>query len=184
MNLPVLGETKKKDAPWYASGLDFTCTTCGNCCTGGPGYVWVTDQEIELAARHLGLAVLDFQKKYCRRVSGQVSFKEVRRPNGNHDCIFLTEVPVEPTATRELEPGDPVPLTRRVCGIYPVRPLQCRTWPFWPENLINEPAWKRAARGCPGMDRGGRHFTRERIEELRDTKDWPENPLTSGAATG
>ena len=103
--------------------------------------------------------------------------------NGNHDCIFLTGIPVEPTAARELEPGEAVPLTRRVCGIYPVRPLQCRTWPFWPENLINESAWKRAARGCPGMDRGGRHFERGRIEELRDTKDWPANPPTSGAAT-
>ena len=189
MNLPVIGSANETNAPWYASGLDFTCTTCGNCCTGGPGYVWVTDAEVERAAAHLGLGLPEFKKTYCRRVSGKVSFKEVRRPTGNHDCVFLTEIPVDPAsaaaaAGRELEPGDPVPLTRRVCGIYPVRPLQCRTWPFWPENLVTESAWKRAARGCPGMDRGGRHFEVARIQELRDAQDWPENPPTSGAATG
>ena len=37
-----------------------------------------------------------------------------------YDCVFLKEDP---------ERG------RKTCSIYPVRPLQCRTWPFWPENL-------------------------------------------------
>ena len=30
-----------ESAPWYRDGLRFTCTRCGNCCTGAPGYVWV-----------------------------------------------------------------------------------------------------------------------------------------------
>jgi Fe-S-cluster containining protein len=179
MKLPVLSGADK--SPWYADGLDFTCTTCGNCCTGGPGYVFVSDEEISRVAAHLNLGVPAFKKQYCRKVLGRVSLKEVRRPNGLHDCVFLTELPAEPLG-RDLEPGEPVPLGRRVCGIYPVRPLQCRTWPFWPENLADRSAWDRAAKGCPGMNRGGRHFERERVEELRDTKDWPANPPTSGAA--
>ena len=32
--------------------------------------------------------------------------------------------------------GSP-PLRRKSCSIYGVRPLQCRTWPFWPENLAS-----------------------------------------------
>ena len=35
MNLNVLDDPAAE--PWYADGLAFTCTQCGNCCTGGPG---------------------------------------------------------------------------------------------------------------------------------------------------
>src|SRR5262245_18529291 len=27
--------------PWYQDGLEFTCTRCGKCCTGEPGFVSV-----------------------------------------------------------------------------------------------------------------------------------------------
>lgn len=181
MKLQVVAESKSPSQPWYADGLNFTCTTCGNCCTGGPGFVFAEEREIELAAQYLNLPVADFRRKYCRRVGTKVSFKEVRQPNGNHDCIFLTEIPAE-SSNRELEPGEPIPMTRRVCGLYGVRPLQCRTWPFWSENVSSPAAWKRAAKGCPGMDRGGRHFDLERIETLRTATEWPDNPPTSGAA--
>ena len=30
---------------WYAEGLRFGCTQCGNCCTGPPGAVWFTAEE-------------------------------------------------------------------------------------------------------------------------------------------
>ena len=38
------------EAPWYADGLRFTCTMCGKCCTGEPGYVWTTDEELAKSA--------------------------------------------------------------------------------------------------------------------------------------
>src|SRR5688500_1701558 len=47
MKLTVLNEADT-DAPWFADGLSFTCTACGNCCTGGPGFVWITKEEIGL----------------------------------------------------------------------------------------------------------------------------------------
>src|SRR5204862_3989017 len=93
MELPVLPPTGKK--PWFAEGLDFTCSQCGNCCTGGPGFVWVTEDEIRKAAEHLQLTITDFKKQYCRKIGGKTSFKEIRRPNGNHDCVFLKEIPVK-----------------------------------------------------------------------------------------
>src|SRR6476469_9305019 len=102
MNLPVV-PAQKSEKPWYESGLDFTCTTCGNCCTGGPGFVFVTDQEIELAAGHLGIGVAEFREQYCRQVGTRVSFKEIRQPSGLHDCIFLTEVPAKSSADRSGE---------------------------------------------------------------------------------
>ena len=34
------GEKPADSGPWYADGLSFECTMCGNCCTGPPGAVW------------------------------------------------------------------------------------------------------------------------------------------------
>ena len=44
--------------PWYAEGLRFECTQCGNCCSGGPGAVWFTSEEAGGMARALGLLAL------------------------------------------------------------------------------------------------------------------------------
>jgi len=72
-----------------------------------------------------------------------------------------------------------ITLARRGCSIYPVRPLQCRTWPFWDTNLASKSAWDRAAQRCHGMDHGRRTFSREQMEALRDAADWPDDPPTS-----
>lgn len=164
-----------KTDTWYADGLTFTCSQCGNCCTGGPGFVWISDAEITRVAEHLGMSEQAMLRKYCRRVAGKISFKE--RINGRlHDCVFLTEI----DATRfDERAGREVHYRKRICQIYDVRPLQCRTWPFWPENLESEKAWNTAARRCPGMSHGDRHFTREQIEQIRDAEDWPQRPPSS-----
>ncbi len=160
------------DAPWFADGLKFTCTGCGGCCTGGPGFVWVTKEEIVRVAEYLKITPQQTADKYCRKVHGKWSFKEINR-GGLFDCVFLKEH--APGAKTD----DGTPLRGRGCSIYPVRPLQCRTWPFWPENVSSKTAWNRAAKKCPGMNEGDRHFTREKIESLRDADEWPENPPSS-----
>jgi hypothetical protein len=175
MKLDVLSD----DRPWYADGLRFTCTQCGNCCTGGPGFVWISDEEIERLAEFLKMTPRQVIATYCRKVSGRWSLKECRTREGNYDCVFLTTLTQEKPATKQLSPGQPIPLRKRGCSIYPVRPLQCRTWPFWQSNLTDEDAWKAAGRKCPGLNRGSRSFTREQIESLRDATDWPDNPPSS-----
>ena len=35
------------------------------------------------------------------------------------------------------------------CAIYPVRPTQCRTFPFWSEHLRSPEAWRERAGGSP-----------------------------------
>jgi Fe-S-cluster containining protein len=58
--------------------------------------------------------------------------------------------------------------------IYPVRPMQCRTWPFWDQNLKNGKAWKSASERCPGMcDAEAPHYALEHIEKCRQH---PESP--------
>ena len=163
-----------ENSPWYANGLQFTCTQCGNCCTGGPGYVWITDEEIARLANHLNLTTERTIDQYCRRIFGRVSLNEHRNARGEHDCVFLKEERAE-----RIEGDQPIVYTKRSCTIYPVRPLQCRTWPFWDSILSAPGTWDKAAERCHGMNRG-RTFTKQEMEALRDAKDWPENPPTSG----
>lgn len=172
MKLDVINST---DAPWYADGLTFTCTQCGNCCTGGPGYVWISEVEIERLSQHLKISRKVLLETYCRKIGKKYSLKEHRTPEGNYDCTFLKE-----TKTRA---PDGTTGVKRVCTIYEVRPLQCRTWPFWDGLLSSPAAWKDAGKRCHGIDAGSRKFTREQIETLRDAEDWPQNPPTSKSTT-
>lgn len=163
MNLPVLDPTR----PWYAqSGLRFTCTQCGNCCTGPAGYVWISDVELQRLSEHLKLSVDQIIRQYCRRIGNRISLKEHRNRRGEYDCIFLKEIAVQGHGNGQ------VAYTRRICTIYTHRPLQCRTWPFWPEIVANAQSWNQAARRCHGINRG-RTWTPDEIARIRDATDWP-----------
>jgi Fe-S-cluster containining protein len=140
---------------WFApDGLAFSCTMCGNCCTGPEGFVIVTDEEIEDLAARLGMTAAAFVLKYTRATSRGRSLTEHETYAGL-DCIFLD---------RDKYPG------KAVCGVYEDRPAQCRTWPFWPSNLTNRRAWERAQKSCPGMGRG-KSYTVQQIRVLRDEVD-------------
>ena len=116
---------------WYAEGLRFECTQCGDCCSGAEGYVWVNQAEIDSMAERVGLTPLDFEKSYVKRVGVRRSLKE--RQNG--DCVLLDE-------------------ETRKCTAYEQRPRQCKTWPFWDSSLRSKKAWEEAAEACPGCNKG------------------------------
>ena len=146
--------SSKPDVPWYAAGLAFECTRCGRCCAGpNEGYVWVTDDEIAAIAEFLGTSGEELRRVYARRVDGRYSLIERQ---DNHDCIFLEQASAEGAA--------------RACRIYPVRPRQCRNWPFWPGNLLRPEDWSRAAGRCPGVNRGGKISPEQINERLHPPK--------------
>jgi Fe-S-cluster containining protein len=177
MKLKVVPNTDPATQPWYADGLQFTCSQCGNCCTGGPGFVWMSRDEIVRLAEFLKITPEETVERYCRKVDGKFSLNEVRDPaTGSYDCIFLKEMPAPPAKDGQITQS------RRGCSIYPVRPLQCRTWPFWPENLSSRKMWDHQARKCHGMNAPGRSFTLGQIHAIRDANDWPKNPPTSATA--
>ncbi|HRP62188.1 MAG TPA: YkgJ family cysteine cluster protein [Phycisphaerales bacterium] len=136
---------------WYADGLRFTCTQCGNCCTGPPGAVWFVEEEGSALAKLLGIDEREFYSRYARRLDGRWSLNEQLTSHG-YDCIFL-----------ERSNG------RAGCSVYEARPMQCRTWPFWPEMLESKRAWAAAKRRtpCPGMD-SGKLIPIEQIRIQRD----------------
>lgn len=123
------------NAEWYADGLRFKCTQCGGCCTGAPGFVWFEDEEAQAMADHLGIDKREFYQRYTKRKMGRWTLDEVKYQKKQFDCVFLERD----------ENG------RGRCGIYQVRPTQCRTWPFWSGNLASPRAWAEAAQDCPGM---------------------------------
>ena len=151
---------------WYAAGLRFSCTQCGNCCTGPPGTVWFTKAEGEQMARSRGLSEAAFYEQYAHMIDGRWSLRE-RKTEQGHDCIFLD---------RETTPG------RAVCSLYDTRPTQCRTWPFWPENLGSPRKWQsvKLATPCPGMDRG----KLVPIEAIRIQRDAEEGAWIDKGAGG
>ncbi len=119
-------------------GLRFECTACGACCTGPPGYVSYTKQEGAALAERFGLSETEFEERYTHETPAGRSLKEVETEHG-FDCVFLD---------RETVPG------KAVCSVYEERPLQCRTFPWWPEHLRSERAWNGLERECEGVHRG------------------------------
>ncbi|HEY1065181.1 MAG TPA: YkgJ family cysteine cluster protein [Pirellulales bacterium] len=128
---PASGATRE---PWYKDGLQFTCTECGDCCTGAPGYVWVNFEEIDALAKRLNMDREEFCQRFVRQERKGMSLTE--RPNG--DCVFFDA-------------------QKRNCGVYEDRPRQCRTWPFWKSNISSKAAWARTCRDCPGSGQGELH---------------------------
>ena len=95
------------------------------------------------------MTLTDFTKRYARRLGTKYSLKE-RSARDNWDCVFL-----------ESQNG------LRRCSIYTARPQQCRTWPFWDENLRTPQAWDAAAESCPGMNAGKKNYEFVQIEIQR-----------------
>lgn len=133
----------QEETPWYAEGLRFECTGCGQCCTGAPGYVWVDEEEIQKIADYLNLSVEEFSQRYLYRVKGRFSLIDLPK---TYDCIFLKD---------------------KKCTIYSVRPMQCRTFPWWPRLLKSAEDWQEAALTCEGIHIAAPVVPCEIIEQQR-----------------
>jgi Fe-S-cluster containining protein len=113
--------------------LRFDCTRCGRCCeTAGDYYVFLDAGEAERIRACLQLSVAWFRRRYLDRLADGTL---VLAASGDARCIFLGP--------------------DGACRIYPVRPLQCSTYPFWPEVVASRRAWREEARRCEGIGRGG-----------------------------
>ncbi len=137
--------------------MHFECGRCGRCCSGpGEGYIWVTKPEIQIIADYLKISVEQLRQEYLKRVGLRITIIE---HHTTRDCIFLNH------GLRGLHGS------QKKCIIYPVRPSQCRTWPFWHDNLTDPNAWNKAAQKCPGINQG-RLYTCDEIEKIKRSKKW------------
>jgi Fe-S-cluster containining protein len=148
MSDEVLSRKRLAKQVWYRDGLGFECQQCGGCCSGAPGYVWVDDGDVATIAARLEMSEDEFRQAYTHHAKGKVSLRE--RANG--DCVLLDE-------------------ETRVCKVYDERPIQCRTWPWWPENVENQDAWALCEQQCPGIGKGRKHSASYILQELERDED-------------
>ena len=90
----------------------------------------MNEEEVARIAEHRGESPADFARRFVRRVGDRLSL--IERPGG--DCVFWQ--------------------VGKGCTVYSARPTQCRTWPFWDDNIESPEDWKQVQKGCPGAGKG------------------------------
>jgi Fe-S-cluster containining protein len=142
-----------RKSPFYKEGIRFECQGEGKCCVtrGRHSYVYLSFNDRRRLAIHFGLTTTEFTGQYTEKEDGRYRLKYTDK-----DCPFLKN---------------------NRCGVYTARPWQCRTWPFWPENM-NRAVWEReVAAYCPGVGKG-KLYAAEEIEQIiakkRDVSGCPQ----------
>lgn len=127
---------------WYSDGLRFACLACGECCRdhGEYTFVYLVKEDISAMASALSLTLEEFWERYC-----------VRQKDG------LVHLQMSATRCPFLKEGR--------CILYHARPKQCRTWPFWNENLVEKTWFEEVLPFCRGAGQG-KLFSQEEIESL------------------
>jgi Fe-S-cluster containining protein len=130
-----------KGSKFYTEGIKFECQGEGKCCVtrGRYGHVYLSFNDRRRLAAYFGISTAEFTAQYTEKEDGWCLLKYTEK-----DCPFMK-------ASR--------------CAVYDARPWQCRTWPFWPENM-HKSVWEReVASYCPGVGRG-RLYSAEEIEQI------------------
>ena len=126
---------------FFDNGLCFECQQCGACCNGEPGIIHIERQEIRIIADYLNIEPHVFINKYLYFLRNGYRIKEDSKGRCELYC--------------------------NGCTIYPVRPRQCRTYPFWFHNLRSEKRWRTVSQECPGIGKG-RRYNKEEIFSLME----------------
>jgi Fe-S-cluster containining protein len=138
---------------WIRRGLRFECQPdCGQCCTADvrEGNVFLEPDDVVRLAEALALSARAFARRYTSSEYGELVL--VMDDGGN--CQFLKD---------------------GRCGVHEARPLQCRTYPFLPEDGFT-PAesaytWRREKKFCPGIGKGRLYRRDEIINISRGRQD-------------
>jgi Fe-S-cluster containining protein len=109
--------------------IRFECQTGCTACCDQQGFVYLTEEDIPRLAEFLALPVDDFERRYVFRTR---RLRRLRVPR-HAQCFFL-------------DGGK--------CGVHAAKPVQCRTFPYWPELLNSARAWKATGKWCPGIGKG------------------------------
>jgi len=107
-----------KGKHFYKDGIRFKCQGEGKCCVtrGRYGYVYLSFSDRRRLAAHFRMSTTAFTAAFTKKVDGLYELRYTGR-----DCPFLRDYR---------------------CAVYEARPWQCRTWPFWPENM-NSVVWEK-----------------------------------------
>ena len=130
---------------FYKDGLKFSCRQCSFCCTGFPGVVLLSEEDLKRLSDWAGLTTEQFTLAFCRWIKDDDGKEYLSlREKQNYECIFW----------------------KNGCEAYEARPNQCRTYPFWTNVLESKEAWEAECKDCPGMNQGELHSAEEIESEL------------------
>jgi hypothetical protein len=118
---------------WYSDGLRFKCQRCSSCCIGTPGLVFLTKNDLCALSKKMEMPIKDFVVAYCRIIPYMDGYYLSLQENSDFSCVLWAE---------------------RGCVAYDSRPLQCRTYPFWPSVLETRRTWVIESTDCPGIEKG------------------------------
>lgn len=135
------GSKKSRSLVDPTQGVRFECQGSGRCCVsrGEYGFVYLTDPDRKAMAAHLGLSLREFTRDYCGKTDGYYHLSETKS-----ECRFLKN---------------------HRCEVYEARPTQCRTWPFWPQNMDAKVWTEEVQSYCPGVGKG-KWYSPEEIQKI------------------
>ena len=84
---------------------EFACRRCNACCEQ-PGFVYLKEGEAEAMARFLRMELYAFTEQFAEVLERRRLV--LKKKSSGEACVFLTA---------------------EGCGVYPVRPAQCRDFP-------------------------------------------------------
>lgn len=111
------------------NNFSFECTKCGKCCFG-QGNVYFTKKDLNQIQNYLKIQDKnwgDFKKQF---IDLEENGLYIHQPK--YKCFFLNK--------------------KNQCSIYPIRPLQCKSFPFWPSNFSSLERLKNLIKECPGSN--------------------------------
>ncbi len=140
---------------YHTTPIRFKCTQCSQCCYGDKyAYVRANSQEIEEIVAYMNVDTKIFKRDYLIKLVDHGYGIRMKKSNlievikAKGYCILLNK--------------------KGKCSIYPVRPTQCRSYPFWPEILISEDKWNNEVTRCEGINQGNVVDT-EHIERQKNS---------------
>lgn len=105
------------------------CADCsGRCCRGQTGAVYIGGQELDKIAAFLQQNIVDCINTFLERRENRLVIRE-KHTEKESICFFFDT-------------------SQNRCLIYEVRPVQCRSFPFW-NYFRKDPALAEAE--CPGI---------------------------------
>ncbi len=109
---------------------------CSNCCRVGNGFVFLEEEEAKNIADYLNHPHDAFFQWFIKKLDNRLCLVD----GENENCVFIEN---------------------NRCLIYPVRPQQCRDYPFWPEIISSEERWEQEKAVCPGIGHGKEYNIKE-----------------------
>ena len=125
--------------------MRFECQAGCTACCDQQGFVYLTEDDILRLAAFVGMKAKAFEEEHVYRTKNQ---RRLRVPR-HAQCSFLKD-------------GG--------CSVHPAKPVQCRTFPYWPEFVGNKRNWEKTGKWCPGIGKGklvNIQMAREQAAEMK-----------------